>query len=408
MNNVDQVVNRSRVASSNKSARSWRFMHVAILFLIPAAPMIFLGYGSDNDTYGVLDAGIETWVDGSPGMSRHPGYWLYEGLVFALDKLGGSLLINLSTIALSLLILHRFWVICEKLELRWRLPIVLALAWNPWYLIASTSAIDYLWSLLFIVLSIEAMIARRPTVAGVLGGIAAAFRLAGVFTIAGAAALYFARCVSTERFRQVVVMMCICAIISIASLVPSWIISNKSFSFFAPHLGDAALWTPKMYIGRIIYKPIYLCGLLATLSLVTILFLNRDRILGVLRDRRDLVVAAIGATIGTVLLFVKYPIEHSYLLPALPFLLILLGLVIDRAPSWQPWLFVAALVSFWFVSFPLATPDERRYATDATIGLKVERGALLMDVRERLTLMGCRTLACYDERKGVVTDRKKH
>ncbi|NMB59299.1 MAG: hypothetical protein GYA12_09030, partial [Chloroflexi bacterium] len=59
-------------------------------------PFVFMGYGSDVDTYGVLQAGrhfAQTW-DYVP--SRGPGFFVFETLMFILDQIGGSFLTNLA------------------------------------------------------------------------------------------------------------------------------------------------------------------------------------------------------------------------------------------------------------------------------------------------------------------------
>jgi hypothetical protein len=167
------------------------FISLIILFLIPALPMTFMGFGSDNDIYGVLSAGHRTWEENSPTMSRHPGYWLHEGLVYLLDSLGSYFMVNWVTLAASIFLLYRFWVVSDSLDLKWRFPLGLCIAWNPWYLIASTSGIDYIWAMLFIFVSIEAFARQKPVSAATLGAIAVGFRLGSIFALIGAAFLSF-------------------------------------------------------------------------------------------------------------------------------------------------------------------------------------------------------------------------
>jgi hypothetical protein len=374
------------------------FFVLAALFLLPAIPLSFLGFGSDNDSYGELDAGKLTWAGGTPTMSRHPGYWLHEFIVYLLNNLGGSLLTNICTVIISLLILYRFWVIASILEIQWRFPLALCLAWNPWYLIASTSTIDYLWAVLFIVFCIEAFLTDKSILSGIFGGVATGFRLGSIFTISGALLFSLFKKFSFRGARKPLIAVSLASFLGLIFYIPSWITVGENLTFLQGHLGSDALWTLKMHIGRVLYKPLYLFGIIADLLLLCHLFINWKRIRGVINDHRDFVKASIGAVIGTSLLYAKYPIEESYLLPAVPFLLILIGISTNGSHRWLPWSLVIASVSFWFVSFPLATPNHPGQASSATIGMRIETGVLVADIENRLKLIDCNSMSCYTDK----------
>jgi hypothetical protein len=376
-----------------------RLSLVALLFLLPAIPLIFLGYGSDYDIYAVLDAGASTWRDWEPRMSRNPGYWLHEAFVYAVGGIGGSVLVNACTLAASLLLIQRFWAICGDLGIESRVPLTLCLAWNPWYLVASTSAIDTIWAALFIVLSVEAVARERAFVAGFWGGIAVASRLGSAFTVAGAVVWTVLRNLSSRAvLHGATVGLLMCAI-ALVFYLPSWIVSGRSFSFLSAHVGDEQLWTFVAHLGRVVYKPLYLLGMAGNVVVLAIVVLNRRRLFDVLADKRGIAVAGAGAVMGNLVLFAMYPIELSYLIPALPFILLLIGLLLAGASAWQPWMLVAATASYWVVSIPLATPNVPGAASDATIGVRLEQGVLLDDIRDRLQLRGCHSHECYKERR---------
>jgi hypothetical protein len=80
----------------------------------------------------------------------------------------------------------------------------------------------------------------------------------------------------------------------------------------------------------------------------------------------------------------KLPIQRAYLLPILPFALILFAIAFrDR----RMLIGMAILIfSFDFVNLNLARPNLRDHATHATIGLFIEPGYLLDDAARRLDL----------------------
>lgn len=134
------------------------FLIGCVLVLLPVC---FLGYGSDNDTYTVLDSGNSTWRLHLPETSRNPGYWVFEAIVYALRTVGGSLVTNFVTLAMAITLVWRFLAISRHLDARYPYLVAACLAVTPVFVIAATSTDDYLWSLLGLVLFVELLLNDR-------------------------------------------------------------------------------------------------------------------------------------------------------------------------------------------------------------------------------------------------------
>jgi hypothetical protein len=302
-----------------------QFLKPAFIFLIVSTPLIFLGYGSDNDTFGVLSAGISTWENLTPQMSRHPGYWLYEAMVYLLSKLGGYVLVNGATLVAAVLVLYRFYSLAVRENVSNAALLTLCLGLNPWFLIAATSTTDYMWALLFIVLSIELAIKEKHLLAGVFSGVAAGLRLGSVFTLAFAFLFTWIKAGIKNSLKGYFFLGCVALFFILLFYLPSWIVKDRSFSFLTGHLGDESLWTLKMHAGRFFYKTIYLFGLPSFIVIAITVGFYTIKKKGQIGGSR-LGVAAAGASVGTLVLYAKYPIEIAYLLPFLFFFLLLLGI----------------------------------------------------------------------------------
>ncbi|MDC7790060.1 hypothetical protein PQJ75_30805 [Rhodoplanes sp. TEM] len=370
-------------------------------FLLTALPLCWLGYGADNDSYLTLDAGTATWVNGVPTMSRHPGYWLHELIVFLLDRTGGALAVNLVTLAVSAAALWRLWRLAGPVPVPWRVPLLLCLALNPWFLAASTSAIDYNFALLALILAVEAAVDGRTAAAGLLGALALWFRLASLLPLLGGLAGAVIAEPSWRTARAALAAAATSLVIGGVIYCLSWSTSGGDLSFLQAHAGPDEMWTPALWLGRVIYKPLALLGLPATLwALALVVFWRRDvdTIGGSDGRERRLCLAASGVVLATGALYARYPIETSYLLPALAFGLVVAGMVFRRRSPWGAWILLGLVALNNIVAIQLAAPDRIGRATAARFEIAVVPGVLAADIRTRLALVGCRSFACWLDR----------
>ena len=79
--------------------------------------------------------------------------------------------------------------------------------------------------------------------------------------------------------------------------------------------------------------------------------------------------AAAGGSIGTLILFIQYPIEISYLLPFLFFFLFLLGVYIGNQNRNFLIAILISTVSYSFINISIAKPNVVGVASDANFGL---------------------------------------
>ncbi len=370
------------------------FFRSLVIFLLIATPLIFLGYGSDGDAYGVLRAGTSTWENAMPQTSRHPGYWLYEALVFGLSQLGGYILMNGATLFASAIVLYRFHSIAISEKISNPTLLTLCLALNPWFLIAATSTMDYIWALLFIVWSIELTTRGRYIAGGLASGMAAGFRLGSVFPLAFAFLSDMLNKGLKNTFKHYFKTGLVACVVISVFYFPSWLHEGQSFSFLQGHLGDESLWTLKMHAGRFFYKTIYLFGLPAFMVvLVTVIlcvFYNAEK-----RVISQKIIMSFGACLGTLFLYARYPIEISYLLPFLFFFLLILGFYLGEKGRIPLAFLLTTTILYSIVSLPFAQPNVPNKASDARFGLSVERGVLLKDISARLKLIRCGSAECY-------------
>ena len=373
------------------AARQWVFLLALLLYL----PLTFLGYGSDVDTFRVLDAGRNFVATADYVPSRRPGYLVHELSTFALDRLGGSLAANLGTLFWAFVaavcfrrILHRHHIPNENL-------LTLAFVIHPVFWYNATVTADYLWALGMLLAGFDLLERARFGWAGLALGLAVGCRISSA--LAAGFLLLYAWMEYPGRRRQVMGGALFAAFLASLAYVLPWDFAEWRPSFWEASTGSPELWPLAMRAGRFLYKNLYFWGLPAAFMGVIVLarLLRGPRSLRRLGSQR-LVWLCLLALLGLQALFFRYPIEVEYLLPTLPFWLILAGLAL---PERRQVILLAVLIfSYNFVNLNLAKPDAPGQASRATLGIWLEPGYLLQESTTRLILLGCDSRSCYNER----------
>ena len=354
-------------------------------------PLCWLGYGSDNDTFTVLDAGVSTWHLHLADTSRNPGYWVFEAMLYAVRGVGGSLATNLATLAVAIILLWRFVAFAKRLGVASPYIVATSLAVTPVFVIAATSTVDYLWSLLGLVMFVEVVTEDRLLLAILPASFAFAIRGANGPLIAGA--IVGAILVSPRRAVRLLLVGFAAAILGGLPYVESYRLANHSFAFMHALAGPDEMWSAKMRIGRFLYKSFYLFGPIATVLLAGTFF-RQGEISSPQSDfNRRSIAVFLGIIISNALLFLRYPIEISYLLPAAFFVLLLVGMKLQSRPVEIATLL--AILSLNFVTPRFAKPNIPGQATGASFHPSLEPGILIEDIRLRLKVRQCEDYRCY-------------
>ena len=242
------------------------------LMLALYTPLIFLGYGSDEDTYLVLDSGRELIDHQTYRPSRNPGYLLFESMTGVLARVGGSVLCNAATLAAGTAAVLWFLGVCRELEVPRRHLLGVLFILHPVAWVAATSTMDYAWALALLLGGLLCVIRRAYLAAGFILGLAIAMRSTSF--VAAGLVLTFALVARREEWRKILLAGTIAAVLGGLLYVPSWRHAGYTLSFLKPMIGEADFWTPKL-AGRFLYKNVYFWGLLGSMMLPVLLALGR-------------------------------------------------------------------------------------------------------------------------------------
>jgi hypothetical protein len=318
----------------------------AALVLLSRLPFLDNGYGLDSDAWLAASAAKRIAQTGEYWASRLPGHPVQE-LTYALIWNQGPAAFNLLTSLFTVAAFVAFALIWRTLGSRDYLLAALAFAFTSIIYIHSMDAMDYLWALAFILGSLYFVLHRRVLIAGVLLGLAVGNRLTSAAMLLPFALIIFDSGVTRDNLRRLVILGLSAGLVSIVTFLPVWWRYGSGFTDIYTS-GQALLYIVK----RSTEEVWGLIGLLALVTAVVLqLFVPRR-----LRNRTAIPAAAMGrcfiaACVVAILLhevvFLCLPHEGGYLIPAAPYVLLLLGRFLYRP------LFLAVCVALLLSSFLL-------------------------------------------------------
>lgn len=359
---------------------TWRDRPAFVVGLCALAylPFTLLGYGTDIDVANVLRAG-RSWLDGGDyEMSRGPGAALHEVATAALDRVGGSVLVNLASVAFAAIVLWAVHELVRRDGARWPTWISVVLAVNPWFWIAATSLGDFVWALAFALSGAVAAQRDRRLLAGVLFGLAIGSRASTVLVvIAWLVAERTGDSAGRVRGRAVVVTAASALVVGALCFVPPWLDAGRTLAFIDNELGFAGLGA---HLGRWLVKNVAVVGIPAGV----VLLMGFRHVLGALTrwQASTIVRFAVITIVLSELLYFRLPFKPLHLLPVVVGMTLLIGASPTPSRRWLAALVVAQLVG-GLVGTTLAVPDVKDAAQSGRLDLGIIAGPLLTDVRCR-------------------------
>jgi hypothetical protein len=371
----------STVRARLADVRSWRDRTWAVVLgcVVAYLPFTLLGYGTDIDVANVLRAGESFVRDGDYSISRRPGAFINEVGTALLDRLGGSVAINLAGVAFAALALWSLYCLVHDDGARWPGWATLLLAANPWFWLAATSLGDFVWALGLGLGGAAAAHRDRRLLAGILFGLAAGCRLSTlILAIGWLVAERLGDVSHRPSWRSTTVTAGTLAVVGAACFLPAWVDAGHSFNFLG-HQPVFEGWG--LHIGRWAVKNAAVIGVPA--GIVFVLGIRRG--FGALARWQASVIVrfAVFVIVASEVLFLRYPFKPVHLLPVVAAVALLVGASPAVKQRWLVALFVAQLVG-GVVSSTIGEPDIPHHAHGGKVVLHVGAGPLLTDVRCRL------------------------
>jgi hypothetical protein len=363
-----------------------RWLAAGAVAAVAVVPMAFLGPGTDLDVGAVIRSGRSIVRAGEYLPSRAPGAPVHETAVGVLEWVAGTVGPNLGSLAAAIVLVGLLVALLRREGVRRVELSVAVVVANPWFLVAATSTVDFLWAL---ALWVGAALALRshPTwagaaAAGVLAGLAVGARSSTAFLVAG---LVLAHALEprasddgrTPPWAHALAAGATATVVGLALYIPSYRAADSSLAFAQNDVPTSSLF---VQLGRFLVKDLYFVGPFAAV----VLLLCLPALARVLRRWRAdwLVRLGLVTMVVSQILFLRFPWKMGHLLPTLVGLALLLARALGDRPRLLAAL-VAAQLLYGAVNITLIEPDNPNAATGGELTFEPAWGALVTDVRCR-------------------------
>lgn len=360
------------------------------------------GYGNDNDTYGMLNT-WRTLVNYHYYVpSRFQGNLIPELVIGLSSQIGGYYLTNIVSATLSVASLFIFYsLVIKTTSSLLAILAVVAIGTNPFWILASTIPMDYIYAIFFYILGVFLLINGRCRIAGLMFALAISSRITyGPMAII--AFLFYLIYIKQRERKQIIFQGIILFFAGIAILyLPVFIASGMNFSFLA--FGSDAAGGFLGIVVRFIYKNIFFWSLPTFILLVFFLYKQRRYYLSniftnpfakKIQINHLVFQAVLGVVIYSEIMFARLPHEYNYLLPVLVGVIYLITTNINSSGriKFLSLIFalniVYAIIGYLDVieTYQTQSIGQTVHADGAYVKLSIKEGVLVKDFEDRAVI----------------------
>jgi hypothetical protein len=367
-----------RYSGDDTSGWSKRNLLFALLVFLTRIPFLFTGFGTDEDSWGVALTALNIHNTFQYEVSRFPGFPVHE-IISALFIGGGAVALNFLTAVMSSLAVLFF--VCALQQMRFRYPYLagLAFAFTPVVFIHSVDTIDYLWAMAFLMLSFLLVLQNKFFLSAIVLALATGCRITSLAMLMPYCVLLIEKNLNTRQNAQVITRYAVTALLaSLVIYLPVFIKYGTDFFTFYDLSGYPT-------IAKVLYK--FSLGVWGVFGCIAILYgvgallftspLKSKRFLLPKTTNEKHVIAWLVAIDLTIIIFIRLPYESGYLIPIIPFTILLFGKYLhDKA-----FIFFSILLigSPWLVSVSTQNKPDSPAPSSASAQFRIFSQSLNVD-----------------------------
>ena len=380
------------------------FVPLFLLLLLSRLPLLNLGFGYDIDGWVEVNSAFHTAHALEYIPSRGLGHPLYELLLALLIKIderffySGWIITNSANFLIFLLCILLFYKILDSWKIERKELLIIFFCFLPVIWKNSAMTVDFMLSLMFLLLSHYLVIKNRYTLSAIALGFACGARFQNGIMLIPMVYLILSQANSGKK--EAIKFFLLFSLITFIFLIP--FLRSYGIPTYERYQEVANLQSNLgMYVLKSVYRGIYrFVGIDAALFLLGCLVFRTygvKRLFTSLRNRDEKIVFSSLVVVIFSLLFVKYPFKQEYMLPMVPSALILLNHILHKK-TLLIFFLIAVLNGFLVVPRIKIhfTPQGKIIADVHIIG----KGTLLEDIEKRKDLMRIKDLL----KSGVIKD----
>ena len=347
-----------------------RIPYILILvlsFILTRIPLLNLGFGIDADAWRIANSAFDLKYSHIYHTSRFPGYPFPE-YVNSLIIGHGWLATNSATMLLSLISIIFFAWILKDLNVKNKGLLVLTYAFFPILWINSTNTMDYMWAMTFVVIAWFFVLRKKYVLAGLMMGLAVGSRITSVILLPSFTYLIFSE---DKKIKNMLYFNITVAIVSFFLFLPLFLQYGVKFITYYPGkmtIMERIFWT--------VVKIVSFLGPTPAFFALILLFLTAKELFRKIVERDKEILFLLSAILMIFILFIKAPFEREYLIPMVPFGLLLINKICRKE--------LIILLCFLillnaFVSFPAVKRNNEGKITISAFG----NGMIKRNIEER-------------------------
>ncbi|PWN67809.1 hypothetical protein [Chryseobacterium oncorhynchi] len=313
---------------------------ITLVVVFSRLPFIFNSLGSDLDAWREVYTGKVWHEEHIYNVSRFPGYPFSE-FIYSLIYDCPYWCINLLSVLFTVGCCLFFFRILEFFKIKLSFLISLVLSFTPIIYINSTVAMEYNWSLFFLLASVYSILNKKLWAASIFFGLIVSTRFNNIIFLP--AFLFLTYCYIGKDIKKILQFSILSILFTFIFFLP---VILKYGTHFLQSSGASEVSYPTLVsLGTLhVYGTL---GILAIfLALVIQLFKGSfQKVKNLYRDH--FMLFCIIMILSNLIFFLKYPLEAGYLIPSVPFLLILLQNVLE--PKLMKIVLYGFLISPFFI-----------------------------------------------------------
>lgn len=301
-------------------------VYLALVFFISRIPFLNLGFSAftsttDQDVLAVVNSAYLLRYEHAYTVSRFPGYPLYE-FVNALFIGGGWIVTNTATMVVSFICIIIFARILNLFKMKNKALLVFTFAFIPIIWINSSITMDYMWSLMFIMLGVYLVFLGKYPMAGIAIGLAIGSRFTSAFMIIP---LFFWAFQKKEKIKDIMIFVYSAMGTALVVFLPVFYKYKLEFLQGSGFLSTTPIRNPISMMMNLAFENMVmeLFGLAAFIFLIfTIVLTLKSK---PVNENKDLLFFCWITIIIFIFLYFIFPYKVAYLIPIVPWILVVIN-----------------------------------------------------------------------------------